>query len=112
MSLILSIGFLVISQTGDAKPAVPDTNLRIEGKKGVEILGVCISPDGKEIKNFEGILPMEVQLEYGIRRCRVSTKAEDVDAPVKLRLFQKGKSVYSNEFETPAVGLEIVIPFK
>ncbi len=90
----------------------PAGELRIEGEKGVEIMGFCLSSKTNEKREFEGRLPYQVSVDLHIQSCEVKKKKPDEKSGVTLKLFHKNEMIYSNQFQNPTIGIQFVIPWK
>ncbi len=86
--MFILLGLLIFSQ--EATKALPTSGeLKIEGQKGIEILGICVDAAGSQKREFEGSLPYQTNLDLNFQRCEVKKKNPLEKGPVTLRLFQK-----------------------
>ena len=104
--MILELSLLILTQTS------PAGELRIEGEKGVEILGFCVSSKNNEKREFEGRLPYQVSVDLNIQSCEVKKKNPEEKRGITLKLFHKNEMIYSNQFQNPTIGIQFVIPWK
>jgi len=82
--------------------------MEIEGAPKLKFFGLCVSEDGAQKKRIEGVLPAEVDIDYKLHKCQVSS--EDSKTNLGIRLFHNRKLVFEKKDIPPTAGIEFVIP--
>lgn len=102
----LSSAFALVSGSVMAEEGA---SIKVEGTPGVKFLGVCVSADPAKQKNISGTTPAEIDLDLHFQKCSLS--AEGKSGEVVVRLFQNRKLVKENQFSSPSVGFEFILPW-
>jgi hypothetical protein len=83
-------------------------SLKVFGSKGLQVQGICLSPDRAYQKKFSGVTPAEVNFDYRVDRCEITSQKK---GRFNVNFFHNRRLMYErNEVESTA-GIEFKIPF-